>query len=534
MKHLAVLLICLGLLAGCDSDPMSDAGPGADGSADVDAGQSGDGGVFDGGGTDGGMTDAGAGPRTSAQITLVRGTPAGAISPALPIEDATVTYVRDAAGDDPAGFFVQGEAAGPAIFVAIDASALTPPPVAGDVVRFDVSGTARVSEQMRVLTIEGYARQSQGADVNALVQDLTNANDAAQAEPYESELVTIVGTVEGTPASGGPGHLRMRLVTSMVDDPNLAFRAPDAVFASSQVADGCEIEVGPSPVWRFQSTNQIQAYVAGDLTVRSCPPPEVVSAVAMDPTHVVVTFSQAIDPATVQASDFTFAGGSPTLTASAASVMGDEITVTTNTMGDGQTYTVIVSGLNDTLGTPIGSTNSASFTGLGAGVPSLIISEYLENTRETRVLEITNVGTVTTMASDCQILIYANGNTTANAPRALPAIAAGDSLVVCHNLAPMGISSRCDLIDTAAVSFSGNDALEIVCGGSLQDSFGQVGVDPGRNGWGAAPTTTVDATLRRTCSVGVGDRNSGDVFDPSLQWAGFPVDTLGDLGRHCP
>ena len=82
MRPLAALLLCAILLGGCDSDPSTDAGPGTDGSTDLDAGPGDDDGgtADDAGDGDGGATDGGAAPRTSAQITLVRGTPTGAIN----------------------------------------------------------------------------------------------------------------------------------------------------------------------------------------------------------------------------------------------------------------------------------------------------------------------------------------------------------------------------------------------------------------------------------------------------------------------
>jgi hypothetical protein len=66
----------------------------------------------------------------------------------------------------------------------------------------------------------------------------------------------------------------------------------------------------------------------------------------------------------------------------------------------------------------------------------------------------------------------------------------------------------------------------------VKDAFGVVGQDMV---WGTAQTTSQDATLRRKCSVGTGDTNTADAFDPADEWDGFPVDTLGDLGQYnCP
>jgi uncharacterized protein len=65
----------------------------------------------------------------------------------------------------------------------------------------------------------------------------------------------------------------------------------------------------------------------------------------------------------------------------------------------------------------------------------------------------------------------------------------------------------------------------------LIDRFGQVGFDPGTE-WSANTIGTVNRTLRRKPAVTAGDNNAPSVFDPSLQWDGFPVDTANGLGAH--
>ena len=62
-------------------------------------------------------------------------------------------------------------------------------------------------------------------------------------------------------------------------------------------------------------------------------------------------------------------------------------------------------------------------------------------------------------------------------------------------------------------------------------SIGQVGFDPGVE-WGTGLITTLNHTLRRLASVTAGDTNTGDAFDPTVEWAGFALDTFGGLGSH--
>lgn len=61
------------------------------------------------------------------------------------------------------------------------------------------------------------------------------------------------------------------------------------------------------------------------------------------------------------------------------------------------------------------------------------------------------------------------------------------------------------------------------------DAFGQLGFDPG-SGCGSGTTTTVNATLRRLCSVTTGDQVATDAFDPAAESAGLAVDSFSGLG----
>ncbi|MBI3945129.1 MAG: caspase family protein, partial [Armatimonadetes bacterium] len=95
-------------------------------------------------------------------------------------------------------------------------------------------------------------------------------------------------------------------------------------------------------------------------------PLKVLSATAVDSTHVDVLFSEALDPATANV-----AGGysiAPALAVGAAALQADGKTVrlTTAEQTGGTTYTVTVAGVKDLAGTTIASTdNTATFTGIG-------------------------------------------------------------------------------------------------------------------------------------------------------------------------
>lgn len=88
----------------------------------------------------------------------------------------------------------------------------------------------------------------------------------------------------------------------------------------------------------------------------------------------------------------------------------------------------------------------------------------------------------------------------------------------------------------AGINFSGDDLVELNCGGVTVDSIGQLGfIQNGTQSWGAGLTSTQNHTLRRTCGVAQGDTAMSDVYDPSLEWNGFATDTFDGLGSHsCP
>ena len=88
-------------------------------------------------------------------------------------------------------------------------------------------------------------------------------------------------------------------------------------------------------------------------------------------------------------------------------------------------------------------------------------------------------------------------------------------------------------IASQTINHNGNDAYELVCSGMLVDSFGQVGTDPGE-AWSGSGVSTKDTVLRRRCTIGGGDTNSGDAFDPSVEWEAVTDTDLSGFGtRGC-
>jgi hypothetical protein len=162
----------------------------------------------------------------------------------------------------------------------------------------------------------------------------------------------------------------------------------------------------------------------------------------------------------------------------------------------------------------------------------LWLSEYVEGGSNNKAVEVYNPTAGALALDSCEVRLYFNGGAAiGNTIPLAGSLAAGDVLVVCDD----GIvdTSFCDVLDPGSF-FNGDDAIELWCNGATLDVIGQIGLDPGM-AWSVGGVSTLDHTLRRSCSVTVGDTNGADAFDPSLEWASFPQDTFADLGQHvCP
>jgi predicted extracellular nuclease len=181
---------------------------------------------------------------------------------------------------------------------------------------------------------------------------------------------------------------------------------------------------------------------------------------------------------------------------------------------------------------------------VAAATPTeLYFSEYIEGSSNNKALEIYNgTGAPVDLAAEQYVVqMYFNGATTAGlnvnlGDAANDIVAPGDVFVMAPNatnLAP-AIAAQADLLTTSLSWFNGDDAVVLRKGGvtgTIIDSIGQIGFDPGTE-WGTGLTSTADNTIRRKSSVSAGDTNTGDVFDPSVEWDGFAVDTFGDLGSY--
>lgn len=322
----------------------------------------------------------------TAQIAAARALPDGAAAQA--IAGAVVTYVRPVLGNDPAGFFVQGGPVGPALFVRVDPAALTPSPAPGDQVSFTVATMATAQGRREASAISGYARGATGTSLAALAQEVSAATDVvANVVGYESELVSISGTLATPPAAAGSGFQSQRLDTAgIAGDAALVLRAPVSLVDAADLVATCVVTAQRVPLWRFNAQAQASPFVAGDLSALDCPAPRVLGAFALSPTVLRINLDRRIDPASVAAAggQFTLSGG---LAASSASVSARSVDLATSAQAPGVTYTVAVAQtVLDLGGKPVASAaDTASFTGFG-GAATLRIEELNANINGNRDL----------------------------------------------------------------------------------------------------------------------------------------------------
>ncbi len=431
-----------GSTGGSGGNTGGTAGTGGDGGA---AGTGGDGGAAGTGG-DGGAAGTGgsAGAGGSDQIAAVRAESDGS-GLALDVSGVYVTYLKPTLGQDAAGFFVQGEASGPAIFVAVDPATLTPSPAVGDKVSFTVTALATTAGLRQVTGISGLVVESHGNDIAPLVTEISNATDVISGlATYESRAVKLTGSLASAFVSAGAPQVSAQINTAGIQDPNLVLRMPEAIRAQYDLQSGCSVTVDYGVMWRYNQKAQPSVYDPSSLTSMTCPAPTVVGAVAASGTSVVVSFSRALDASTVQASDFAFNNG---LTASAVSVAGASVTITTSQQTGGTSYTVTASNLKDVLGTDVGTPNSAQFVGYSSVAQMLIneVNSNISNSHDLIELLVTQGGSTSGITVT---QIGSNTETLATLPDV--SVAAGDIIVV--HLVPSGTTGIAPSSETTSKS----------------------------------------------------------------------------------
>ena len=158
-------------------------------------------------------------------------------------------------------------------------------------------------------------------------------------------------------------------------------------------------------------------------------------------------------------------------------------------------------------------------------------SAYLEGSGSDKCLEIYNPTTSSiSLDGTYAVVFYFNGNTSAGTTINLSGtIGIDDVFILCDD----GYAVEPIFADqTSSASFyNGNDAIALVKNGEIIDVIGQIGFNPGTQ-WGTDPTSTANNVLYRKSSVGDGDEDGSDAFDPSVEWDGFNQNDIEGFGFH--
>ena len=157
----------------------------------------------------------------------------------------------------------------------------------------------------------------------------------------------------------------------------------------------------------------------------------------------------------------------------------------------------------------------------------LLFSEYIEDGSD-KALEIYALdgGSL----EDCELQTYFNGKQEPTLLALHGALAQGELQVLCSSGSSGLAIAHPELCDRSTnLSFNGDDALALSCGGIIQDIIGVIGVDPG-DSWGVG--ATLDHTLQRRCAVTAGRTDNQQPFDIDAEWITYGKDTFSDLGKR--
>ncbi|GEN05852.1 Chitobiase/beta-hexosaminidase C-terminal domain-containing protein [Myxococcus fulvus] len=327
--------------------------------------------------------------RASEQIQAVRDAANGSVNQV--IDGARVTFLKEGVGDltnDPAGFFLQAERTGPALFVPVDPATLSPVPRVGDRVRVTVNAKSIVNGQTRA-SISSFSVLGSGNPVAELLQDVSAVDvTAGGTRPvYESEYISITGTI-GSPgfSDSGEGHVQAPFTTAGVPSgsgaaASLRLRLVESLQDTLALEPGCSLTV-TSPLWVFMSGSQTRptllasGWKASDLTVHTCPIPRVIGSSIPDRNTVRVRFNRQLDPASLEASGSQFS--IPGLSVTQAQVVDDtDVVLTTSNQVANRQYTLTVeTTVRDRRGGGLDPTaTQTSFRGFVRPPARLLLSE---------------------------------------------------------------------------------------------------------------------------------------------------------------
>lgn len=205
----------------------------------------------------------------SAQIAAVRAAADGATN--LLIERALVTYVKPLVGTEPAGFFIQAEQNGPALFIAVNPASLGSPPAPGRRVSLRATQKTTVEGRVQVTAIANYSVVAADHPVEPRRADVTNVDLPAMLGNYESELIAITARIRFGFSGDTGGFVMAPLETAGAPISNdILLRLPSSLQAQlNSLRVNCNVTVR-APLWRSNAQALVTAWRAEDITINSC------------------------------------------------------------------------------------------------------------------------------------------------------------------------------------------------------------------------------------------------------------------------
>ena len=160
----------------------------------------------------------------------------------------------------------------------------------------------------------------------------------------------------------------------------------------------------------------------------------------------------------------------------------------------------------------------------------MMITEYIEGSGNNKAVEVWNGTNDIVDMSGYAINVYFNGATTATTINLDAVEIYPDEVwILVNSAADAGLLALADQTD-AGLSFNGDDSITLTYLGTVVDSFGQVGTDPG-NRFQCPNGDTLDETLRRVTGLCTGNTIIDDAFACD-EWDFFGTDVFDGLGFH--
>lgn len=158
----------------------------------------------------------------------------------------------------------------------------------------------------------------------------------------------------------------------------------------------------------------------------------------------------------------------------------------------------------------------------------LFFSFYMEGSSNNKVLSIFNGTGETVNLTGYSVKLYSNGSSTVGTTLNLTGeLGNGEVYVIANGSANTTILAIAD-ITSGVTNYNGDDAITLEHNGTVIDSIGQVGFDPG-SVWGTGDITTGEHSLERLSSTTSGDSNPSDAYDPSIYWISHPQDDITNI-----